>query len=483
MCTGNGGAWMSKATNELRKRLESTDLFIHLTNEDEKAATLYVFDIAHTRLVRVDELYPDYTSHGMNHAIRTIENLSDILTKYNIHEELTHSEVFLLICAALLHDIGMGPINDDEMAEFVSGRISPTIRASWRRDHHSRTKEYISTSQELSFIENVLRERIGDIARGHRKVNLLRSDDFFSHPVDCFMGASLRLADQMDLSPARVEERLITKDVLDVLSQTTKTDEEKIQLREFLKSFAEKNWQLVFLEELPIISLESEIPVDKLTIETLEALESLVNDIEATIEETKDVMLHGKTLLPRSLHYSFRVQKAASQNHVLKANLPRVWEYLNVYMYRYEDHPEIAVREALANAIDACSIQMNIDPSSECCVHVKHLKDRIVIEDNGIGMSLRSIEENLKSLGSSFYDSPSFKSNPTIQRPISIIGQFGIGVFSYLLVCDHFEIITSDASGISFRVLMSNRFGITIESSTPRTRGTTLTLFRPKSDH
>ncbi|MGY5852296.1 MAG: ATP-binding protein, partial [Candidatus Thorarchaeota archaeon] len=453
---------MSEATNELKKRLESTELFKHLQDEDEKTATLHVFDIAQTRLVRVDELYHDYSSHGMNHAIRTAENLSYLMVKCNILERLTHSEVFLLICATLIHDIGMGPIIDTEMANFVSGRISPKIKTNWRKDHHNRAREYISTSQEFSFIENGLRERIGDIARGHREVNLLRSDDFFSNPVDCFLGASLRLADQMDLSPERVQERLITRDVLNVLSQTTNTDEKQNQLKEFLKNFAEKKWQLIFLEELPIITLDSEIPVDKLTIETLEALESLVYDIEETLEETKDVLLHGMTLLPRLLHYSFHVQRAASQNHVLRANLPRVWEYLNVYMYNSEDRPKIAIREALANAIDACSIQMNIDPSSECCVHVKHLKDRIVIEDNGIGMSLRTIEENLKSLGSSFYDSPSFRSNQLLQRPVSIIGQFGSGVFSYLLVCDHFEIITSDASGTSFRILMSNRFVITI---------------------
>ena len=62
---------MSTAVNELRKRLESAELFKHLLDEEEKVRILHVFDIAQTRLVRVDELYHDYTSHGMNHAIRT----------------------------------------------------------------------------------------------------------------------------------------------------------------------------------------------------------------------------------------------------------------------------------------------------------------------------------------------------------------------------------------------------------------------------
>jgi len=474
---------VSIARDEPLRSLESSRIYQLVKTKEARLVIQHVFDEARKRLKRVDELFSDFTSHGIDHAVRTVNNLAYSLEKCGALNRLTQDDLLVLICAALLHDIGMGPIDDDEMSSFVTKGVSSDTKAGWRKEHHDRAQRCITTSTELGFVPDILRARVGRVARGHREVNLLRDDDLVAHPDDAFLAASLRLADQMDLSPARVEERLITKGVLDRILQGATSEEERKQLREFLKSFAAKKWALVFSNGPPSIALVSEIRLDGLTIATLDALESLVDDIEATLEEVKDVPFQGSKLLPGSLHHDFHVLGEASPNHVLRAHLPRVWDYLNLFLYPDRDRPSIAVREAVANAIDACVVQTSINPDSDCLVRVRHLRDRVVVEDNGTGMALRTIEEHFKVLGSSYYDSPSFKSSPLIRGPVPVIGQFGIGVFTYLMVCEHFEAITSAEGGPCYRILMSKRFGVTTaEQNEARGRGTTLTLLRPNTE-
>jgi hypothetical protein len=329
-----------------------------------------------------------------------------------------------------------------------------------------------------------MREKLAHICRAHRKINLIHEPYLRDNPDVAFLGALLRLADQMDMSPDRVKDRLVERQVLGHMLKEAETPEAEIQIREFLKSFAEKEWYLDFQENENTLVLKSRIKIDELTIWTLEALHELTYDIEKTIEETKNVGFSRIPVLPRRLVVSFSIEGEASNTHELRADYSRVWEYLNVYLYPKENKAEIAIREAVTNALDSCNLQLQYDQSSSCSVKIIVRKDRIEIRDNGCGMPLEIIEDHLKVLGSSYYDSAAFKGNPFLlsNDKIPIIGQFGIGVFSYLLLCDYFEIITATEKGSAYRILFSKRFGVTteIKESGDFERGTTLILPKPR---
>ncbi|PJC31100.1 ATP-binding protein, partial [Candidatus Roizmanbacteria bacterium CG_4_9_14_0_2_um_filter_39_13] len=85
------------------------------------------------------------------------------------------------------------------------------------------------------------------------------------------------------------------------------------------------------------------------------------------------------------------------------------------------------VRELVANAYDADATRVNIVAET----------DRIVVEDNGTGMDRAGIEQYF-TIGSRF--KKSYPTSRTYHR--TRIGEFGIGKFAVLSLCDRFELYT-----------------------------------------
>jgi len=85
------------------------------------------------------------------------------------------------------------------------------------------------------------------------------------------------------------------------------------------------------------------------------------------------------------------------------------------------------VRELVNNAYDADATRVNVQIS----------KNRIVVEDNGNGMDLEGLKEYF-NIGSP--QKKLLKKSPRFAR--EMIGQFGIGKFSSLSVCQKFEVWT-----------------------------------------
>lgn len=473
-----------KETSDYLTRLKKTSLFKKLKTRESKKGVLEVFELSRAMLKKCDEIFFHFTSHDIGHAVRTLESFCAIVEHIGILNELTEEEATISVCSCLLHDVGMGPLNTIEIGAATTQGISLETKESWRANHHERVMSWLmeSGNATFDFMTPKTLESVAQVARAHRKVNLLSEESMISNARLAFLAALLRLADQMDLSPARVEERLVNRKVIRHLLENAQNPQQEKQIREFLKNFAEKEWYLKLDQEGNRIVLHSKIELDDLTLLTLDALEELAFDIELTIEQTKNVSFETRFPLPRKLEFSFSVADEASHKHKLQADFRRVWEYLNVYLYPKGQHHSIALREAVTNAIDACRIQQAIEPDQDYSVTVRYEEDRIVIEDNGCGMPLEVIEDHLKVLGSSYYDSPAFRGDPRYDRNIPVIGQFGIGAFSYLLMCDSFEIVTRSASNNAYRILVSKSFGVTtkMDDIEGLERGTVLTIPSPR---
>ena len=116
-------------------------------------------------------------------------------------------------------------------------------------------------------------------------------------------------------------------------------------------------------------------------------------------------------------------------------------------LYSRQDKLEVAVRELLQNALDACkmrgvSAKIKIGLLKEdgiCYLHV---------EDNGEGMSLPEINDYFLTVGKS----------GKINQKKGLIGQFGIGILTIFCIGDYAEVYTKmkDKSQFSFKIEMKN---------------------------
>lgn len=145
-----------------------------------------------------------FTEHGPLHTDQVIRNL-DALTKplQDSNKPLTQEEIFVLLSAACLHDIGMQLIDDPEArprhAEYAYELIVNSSAEIKRGSRHVK----LSISDETSKIA------IAQIAKAHWTEHALRLDD--EDWIDSkntrgrlkLLGLLLATADLLDLSPVR----------------------------------------------------------------------------------------------------------------------------------------------------------------------------------------------------------------------------------------------------------------------------------------
>ena len=106
------------------------------------------------------------------------------------------------------------------------------------------------------------------------------------------------------------------------------------------------------------------------------------------------------------------------------------------------------MREAIQNSIDSCRYKKSFNSDYEPIITITLCENKLIINDNGLGMDEFIVRNYFSKLASSYYTSE------TLKNDFDSIGQFGIGVFSYFLLCDSFEIETKmkDKDALKFIV-------------------------------
>lgn len=152
-------------------------------------------------------------------------------------------------------------------------------------------------------------------------------------------------------------------------------------------------------------------------------------------------------------------------------------------------HKEIFLRELISNASDAIdklyfksltdnSVSMSRD-DFKINIELDKENRKIVISDNGIGMTAEELESNLGTIAKS--GSLNFKKeneNDENAQDISVIGQFGVGFYSSFMVADKVEVV-SKAFGAETanKWVSSGADGYTIEECEKDAAGTVITLY------
>ena len=147
---------------------------------------------------------------------------------------------------------------------------------------------------------------------------------------------------------------------------------------------------------------------------------------------------------------------------------------------------EIFLRELISNASDAIdklyyrsltdkSFKVKKD-SLEIWIKPDKSSRTLTITDNGCGMTLTELEENLGTIAKS--GSELFKENNELKKDISIIGQFGVGFYSAFMVSSKVEVKSKSIDASSSYLWTSTGVdGYTINESDKETTGTEITLY------
>jgi hypothetical protein len=159
------------------------------------------WEVAEKSLRTIPAIHPTYTSHGPDHALALLRILDRALEPLGI--DLNEEELYILISATLLHDIGMvGKIDTDE-----------SNRNRIRSEHHLRSKAYILDNYNGLYIERKFKKQIAEAASAHRKLNIDEhiierkiGDSNLPSPRLKFIAALLRMADECHITEDRIPE-------------------------------------------------------------------------------------------------------------------------------------------------------------------------------------------------------------------------------------------------------------------------------------
>ena len=107
---------------------------------------------------------------------------------------------------------------------------------------------------------------------------------------------------------------------------------------------------------------------------------------------------------------------------------------------RFYSSADAAIREAVLNAIDACGrrAMLELNMSVEIKLIFDEQANTMTISDNGDGMGKEQLSQLFSKVGSS----ASELAKQDTQDQYAAVGEFGIGVISYFLICDQFEVHT-----------------------------------------
>lgn len=397
--------------------------------------------------------FPTYTDHSINHSEEVFNLASQLLTEEEV-DNLNEDEIYILSMGCILHDIGMC-IPQTRIKEFANSNDflqhrdtnkKYTIEDYLRNIHHELSNQFILDEWVALKIPTLkYAKAIGLIAQGHRKVDLgnievyepkhfIKSGrEFVCLP---YLASILRLADELDITNVRTP-YLLTKYYM---------PNNDVSIREWEKHIATTQINFSDNEVIFEVTCSNQNTYAALQ-DQFEKIENVLNYCHKIIRNstlTGDRRFHLNLLKiivkytfegfdPKGIKFSFNVP------NVIKA-------FIGEDLYGDE---LTSIREALQNSIDSCRYKKRITTKKyKPQIKVKVTNSIIAIEDNGMGMDEFIVENFFGKLGSSFYEQDNIKKN------FEAIGQFGVGVFSYFLLCDFIDIETKTITGtaLKFRI-------------------------------
>ncbi|MFP7368582.1 HD domain-containing protein [Bacillus safensis] len=374
-----------------------------------------------------------YTHHNKTHTLNLTEVLGKKVLDQSILKELNEKELYVLAAASYLHDIGIC-ISNSEIEKIYREYLENTTDFKrlnvyeYIRDQHSYlTFDYISENWELLKLENELKEAIALIAGESLEINVFEYKNFEYAPDGgrekvClpYLYTLLRIADMSDIENINANYLLRTYEDMEEYAISKKLWEEtEISIKTIIKN----EDRLVFIgnceDQLLFISINRHI----------EELKRLYEQLISEVRKYKYNARFTIYFIEESIDTGF------SKRLGFTIDYKGIAETLigeNIYNNKYD-----AVREVIQNSIDSCSLKIKKDVNYKPLIKVILTKNSLIIKDNGLGMDEYIIKKYFSKLCKSYYK----------DFGLDAIGQFGIGVFSYFMLCDNFTVETRVKAG------------------------------------
>jgi molecular chaperone HtpG len=176
------------------------------------------------------------------------------------------------------------------------------------------------------------------------------------------------------------------------------------------------------------------------------------------------------------------------ENHVFEADVSRL---LHMMVHSIYSDKDVFLRELISNAADACEklryetistpTLATSDPNSRITLSLDEEAGRLIVEDNGIGMSRDELIEALGTIARSgtraFIER--IEANKTGEGA-ELIGQFGVGFYSCFMVADRVDVVSRRAGSTDATLWSSDGKGSytlrAAELDEAPLRGTRITL-------
>jgi len=424
--------------------------------------------------------FPTYTDHSILHTELVFDIASEILSDAEI-EKLNSDEIYVLSMACYLHDVGMCIPEDEirkiaeskELLAFKESHPNITLEEHIREIHHQLSNNFILKEWELLKIPSKkYAKAIGLVAEGHRKVDLgnfeIYNPNYFAKSGKEFvclpyLACVLRIADELDVTNSRTP-RILTKYYM---------PNNEVSKREWEKHIATSQRNYLYNKVIFEVACSDQNIYAALQ-EQFEKIQTVINYCQKIVRSIPNRLEKqyelGLTLVevdyeylgfdPKGIRFSFDIQNV-------------VTAFIGEDLYK---NKMTSLREAIQNSIDTCRYKSKVLKENSYKPSIKiYIDDNwLKIDDNGAGMDEFIIENFFGRLASSFYEQEKIKTQ------FEAIGQFGVGVFSYFLLCEYIDIETKTSIGstLKFRFDKDPKSYFHFYDKTDRTTaGTGITLY------
>ncbi len=409
---------------------------------------------------QIPKLFPEYTLHNMQHSIRVLEYISDIVLDINNFNDF---ELTLMLLGALLHDIGMA-LGKPEIDLITSNQLLPDKNINYEsfvkvygeraeqeiiRRYHAEISGMIITQDRFKqhFLLNEphgisYAKELQLLCESHTKDILWMENSLSKHKIKGkydynlrYIAHIIRIADLLDIDQSRTPYELYKlinpKGVSDIewrqhfIVENTK----KIE-----KNPRTGNRDIVFYGE------SNEIKAHRKLMSYINWINDEIKVFKEYYEQLDDDKF--KCNLSSQVVTNIRTNGFKVSDYLLSLDFQSITELLmgeNIYGDR-----RLGLREIIQNSIDACLVRKEIekhDPEYKpiVSIQINSNENTFSISDNGIGMSENIIKNYFLNIGKSFYKSDLFKLSDYKYNPI---GSFGIGFLACFMLSEDVTILT-----------------------------------------
>lgn len=488
------------AQGELRK----TKLFAYLKARDKKLSNNCLSFVSHVTpiLASIKTFFPFYTRHDEVHSLNIVKQIERIVDKTCFEKNnslaFTGSEVFLLICSAYGHDLGMAVLPGEE--QVILSKLEIEQSSGWqtdnrlqeylRRTHSERGGKYILDHIDSLGIPIHLHQQLDLMMKAHNfPISTLYKDlgKRFSlefKELNMLQLASiLCVADLLEFSVERV-----LKGVID-------------QLKEALQFEPDNNLKTSLLENMKHVSIGSNLgigPDGQIIMtgtfkdpEVLNTAYKTVDYIEKCIRDYGDIDYRSELRRLRirtdSVSVNFSIPGREFERLGIRMNKQSVIGLISSNAIWNNRH-EVVIRELLQNSVEACRYRLYYSNDSSykpsIVLQLNSNTQTLTISDNGCGMSQSVILNNFLTVGNSRAKEPGYSKDD-----YASLARFGIGFWSVFTIADsaivettqHLPDLQSVANGLSFEVSINALRDYILFEKSNIPSGTRITLKLKKS--